>query len=94
MDHTVRYCAAHTETQRKNNCGAQFRVSDYPPGYFPYKYQIQKGSYVNTCPICEIKLLKRMIDKSDDDNFTTIIRADLMFLENHQQTHREQQCPS
>ena len=94
MDHAIRYCAAQTETPRKDICGAEFRVSDYPPGYFPYKYQVQKGSYVDACPICEIKLLKRAIDKSDDDNFTTIIRADLEFLENHQDTHREKQCPS
>lgn len=94
MDHTLRHCAAQTETPQKDTCGAEFRVSDYPPGYYPYKYQVQKGSYVDACPICEIKLLKRAIDKSGDDNFTAIIRADLMFLENHQQTHREQQCPS
>ena len=94
MDHAIRHCAAQTETPRKDACGAEFRVSDYPPGYYPYKYQVQKGSYVDACPICEIKLLKRAIDKSDDDNFTTIIRADLKFLENHQETHREKQCPS
>ena len=94
MDHTLRHCAAQTETPQKDACGAEFRVSDYPPGYYPYKYQVQKGSYVDACPICEIKLLKRAIDKSDDDNFTAIIRADLKFLENHQETHREKQCPS
>lgn len=97
MDHAIRHCAAQTETPQKDACGAQFRVSDYPPGYFPYKYQVQKGSYVDACPICEIKLLKRAIDKSDDDNFTTIIRADLKFLQNHHNPRprqSEQQCPS
>lgn len=97
MDHTLRHCVAQNDTQRKDICGAEFRVSDYPPGYFPYKYQVQKESGVNTCPICEIKLLKRAIDKSDDDNFTTIVRADLKFLENHhnpRSRQSEKQCPS
>lgn len=97
MDHTVRYCAAENETPQKDICGAPFRVSDYPLGYYPYKYQVQKGSYVDTCPICEIKLLKRAIDKSEDDNFTTIIHADLKFLENHHnlRSHQsEKQCHS
>lgn len=97
MDHAIRYCAAQTETPQKDACGAEFRVSDYPPGYYPYKCQVQKGSYVDACPICEIKLLKRAIDKSDDDNFTTIIRADLEFLQNHhnpRSRQSEKQCPS
>ena len=42
--------------QRRCPCGKQFRVTDYPLGYFPFKYQVIQGSSVNTCPDCEMKI--------------------------------------
>ena len=49
-------------TPRKCGCGATFRISDYPAGYFAYRYQIRKGSTVNTCPSCEKSVYQNVID--------------------------------
>ena len=45
------------------NCLGTFSLLDYAPGYFPYKYQVRKGSAVNTCPTCEVAIVKAVIEK-------------------------------
>ena len=81
MDNTVRHCASITET--KETCGKPFKVSDYPVGYYPFKDQIVKGSYVDTCPICEIKSLKRLLQSPENEIATLSLKADLALLEPH-----------
>ncbi len=81
IDTTIRHCAK--ETPDDKICGAPFRVSDYPVGYYPFKDQVQKGSYIDTCPICEIKRLKYLLEKPDDEYSRLSLEADLELLENH-----------
>ena len=79
MDTTLRRCAK--ETSDNKICGAPFRVSDYPVGYYPFKDQVQKGSHIDTCPACEIKSLKDLLEKPDDEYSKLSIEADLELLE-------------
>lgn len=81
MDTTLRRCAK--ETSDNKICGAPFRVSDYPVGYYPFKDQVQKGSYIDICPTCEIKSLKYLLEKPDDEHSKLSLEADLELLENH-----------
>ena len=52
-------------------CLAEFSIMQYPPGYFEYKYQVRKGSNVNTCPICESAALTeaRQVQKGNSSEF-------------------------
>ena len=55
---------------RKCQCGCcehvhSFRMTDYPPGYFSYKYQVRRGSALNICPACELRILQRMCENKD-----------------------------
>lgn len=79
MDTAIRRCAK--ETSDNKICGAPFRVSDYPVGYYPFKDQVQKGSYIDTCPACEIKRLKYLLEKPDDEYSKISLEADLELLE-------------
>lgn len=79
MDTTLRRCAK--ETSDNKICGASFRVSDYPVGYYPFKYQVQKGSHIDACPACEIKSLKYLLEKPDDEYSKLSLEADLDLLE-------------
>ena len=79
MDTTLRRCAK--ETPDNKICDAPFRVSDYPVGYYPFKDQVQKGSYIDTCPACEIKSLKYLLEKPDDEYSKLSLEADLELLE-------------
>lgn len=67
----------HIDTSpRKCSCGNTFRITDYPAGYFHFKYQVKKGSLVNTCPACETKILQNIIKEnlsSDNQNTDCII---------------------
>lgn len=81
MDDTVRYCAAPTETGEI--CDAPFKVSDYPVGYYPFKEQVVKGSYVAICPTCEIKSLKELLRSPDDKQAELSLKTDLNLLETH-----------
>lgn len=83
MDDAIRYCAVKSENPKDAACGASFRISDYPPGYYPYIFQVQKNSDIDTCPICEIKSLKRLISNSDDPQVAIDAQADLDFLQQH-----------
>ena len=47
--------------QRRCPCGKQFRITDYPLGYFAFNYQVVQGSAVNTCPDCEVKIIRGAI---------------------------------
>lgn len=49
-------------TPRKCVCGAVFRISDYPPGYFCYKYQVGKLRGADGCVQCAIAGLKEFLE--------------------------------
>ena len=46
---------------RPCHCGKQFRVTDYPKGYFEFKRDVAQGSGVNTCPECETDIIRDAI---------------------------------
>ena len=52
IDTSIRQCEV---------CRAAFRITDYPPGWFAYKYEVRAGSAVNTCVVCEVDFLRRVI---------------------------------
>ena len=79
MDTTLRRCAK--ETPDNKICDAPFRVSDYPVGYYPFEDQVQKVSYIDTCPACEIKRLKYLLAKPDDEYSKLSLEADSELLE-------------
>ena len=81
MDTTIRHCAK--KDPAGVICDESFHVSDYPVGYYPFKEQVHKGSYASTCPICEIKALKRMLKKPNDGHSRLSLQADLDLLEPH-----------
>ena len=43
-------------------------MASYPIGYFTYKYQLRKGSVVNTCPLCEVKIIEKGIKNTNDES--------------------------
>lgn len=81
MDTTIRYCEYNLANGQR--CAAPYRVSDYPPGYYPFLYQVQPGSDVNSCPLCEIAMLKRLLENPDDERSRLSIQADVDLLESH-----------
>lgn len=67
IDRTTRHCKAGAPPNYNGLCGKSFTMADYPLGYFTYKGQLQKGSVVNTCPKCEVGILRKGINAAIED---------------------------
>ena len=39
-------------------------MGNYAPGYFSYKYQVRQRSAVNTCVECEVKIIRKSIQRA------------------------------
>ena len=48
-------------TRRRCVCDKEFRITDYPSGYFAFKKQVAPGSAINTCLECEVIILRNTI---------------------------------
>ena len=81
MDTTIRHCEYDLPSGKR--CDAPYRVSDYPPGYYPFLDQVLPGSDVNSCPLCEIAMLKRLLEHPDDERSRMSIQRDVDLLESH-----------
>ena len=55
-----------------DQCMGSFTLSDYPPGYFAYKYHVRPSSAVNTCPPCEADILERSVRRLRERDPLTI----------------------
>ena len=62
--HELRACAGH--------CMGTFTLSDYPPGYFAFKYQVRPGTHVSVCPPCEADILECVVEELRSQDPLTI----------------------
>ena len=54
-----------SERRCGGGCNSTFRITDYPPGYFMYKKDVKRGSRANTCPSCELVILKNYLQAEE-----------------------------
>ena len=79
-----------TSIKTCSQCKRPFRIMDYPPGYFTYKYQVREGTLINTCPSCETKMLMRTIENTDNPQFKSRLEDDVRLLETGRTVNEDQ----
>lgn len=84
IDLTTRICEcghySHNDQKYvcQDVCVKSFTMASYPIGYFPYKYQLRKGSVVNTCPPCEAQITDETAARADNDLLRQLLEDSLL----------------